>query len=209
MPQHEWATFVCTCPSFALHFTRLLLDTHLLIYHEGNSRLPDLTQFNRVNIYLFHADSGDEILRVTNETNPFGRAGSIAKQVNDSWFPNGGVNFNGSPISYPYYWVITRADKTLDGTEIPQATFSAVRECLFFTAFLIHGPANTFQKQHSLIQLHLLSLLHHLWLQCHRRQLLLPPLRRLLLLPPPVQEVPLKHLEAYNPIPSPTSLTGQ
>lgn len=106
VPQHEWATFV------------------------WNSRLPDLTQTNLVNIYLFHADSGDLVLRVTNETNPFGRAGSIAKQVNDSWFQNGGLNFNGSAISYPYYWVITRSDKTLDGTEIPQATFSAVQTTL-------------------------------------------------------------------------------
>ncbi|KAN0123491.1 hypothetical protein V8E52_002823 [Russula decolorans] len=103
VPQHEWATFV------------------------WNSRLPDLTQTNLVNIYLFHADSGSEILRVTNETNPFGRAGSIAKQVNDTWFPSGGVNFNGSSITYPYYWIITRADKTLDGTDTPQATFSAIQ----------------------------------------------------------------------------------
>ncbi|KAI0248566.1 hypothetical protein BJV78DRAFT_1156403 [Lactifluus subvellereus] len=106
VPQHEWATFV------------------------WNSRLPDLTQTNSVNIYLFHADSNVEVLRVTNEINPFGRAGSIAKQVNDSWFPNGGLNFNGTPITYPYYWVITRSDKTLDGTEIPQATFSAVQTTL-------------------------------------------------------------------------------
>ncbi|KAF8500899.1 hypothetical protein F5888DRAFT_1609824, partial [Russula emetica] len=103
VPQHDWATFV------------------------WNSRLPDFTQTNLVNIYLFHADSGSEILRVTNETNPFGRAGSIAQQVNDTWFPNGGVNFNGSSISYPYYWIITRADKTLDGTDTPQATFSAIQ----------------------------------------------------------------------------------
>ena len=68
------------------------------------------------------------VLNVLNETNPFGRAGSIAQQVNDSWFPNGGLDFNGTPIIYPYYWVITRADVTLDGTEVPQATFSAVRE---------------------------------------------------------------------------------
>jgi len=86
-----------------------------------------LTQTNLVNIYLFHADSGNQILSVMNETNPFGRAGSIAKQVDDLWFPNGGLNFNGTPISYPYYWVITRSDATLDGTEIPQATFSAVQ----------------------------------------------------------------------------------
>jgi hypothetical protein len=203
VPQHEWATFVCTYPSFSLYFT-------LLIYHEGNSQLPDLTQTNLVNIYLFHADSGLEVLRVTNETNPFGRAGSIAKQVDDLWFANGGLNFNGSSISYPYYWVITRSDATLDGTEIPQATFSALRECLLSSAFLIHGPANTFQKQQSLIRLHLLSLLHRLWLPLCQRQLLLPPLRRLLLLPHPIQEtIPVNRLEAYKPTPSPTSLTGQ
>ena len=109
-------------PSLLIH------HAHSPLYPLGNSRLPDLTQTNLVNIYLFHADSGNEVLRVTNETNPFGRAGSIAQQVNDSWFPNGGINFNGSSISYPYYWVITRSDVTLDGTEIPQATFSAVRK---------------------------------------------------------------------------------
>jgi hypothetical protein len=87
-----------------------------------------LTQTNLVNIYLFHADSGNEVLRVMNETNPFGRAGTIAKQVDDQWFPNGGVTFNGSSITYPYYWVITRSDATLDGTEIPLSTFSAVRK---------------------------------------------------------------------------------
>lgn len=95
----------------------------------GNSQLPDLTQTNLVNIYLFHADSRTEVLSIMNVTNPFGQAGQIARQVNDLWFPNGGVNFAGSSISYPYYWVITRSDKTLDGTEIPQATFSAVRKC--------------------------------------------------------------------------------
>jgi hypothetical protein len=107
----------------------LLPGVHLPLLPLGNSRLPELTQTNLVNIYLFHADSGYEVLRVTNEINPFGRAGSIAKQVNDSWFPNGGVSYSGSSISYPYYWVITRSDKTLDGTESPQATFSAVRKC--------------------------------------------------------------------------------
>ncbi|KAI0260202.1 hypothetical protein BC834DRAFT_961117 [Gloeopeniophorella convolvens] len=106
VPQHEWATFV------------------------WNSQLPDLTQTNKVNIYLFHADSGTEVLSILNEQNPFGRAGSISRQVNDSWFPNGGLGWNGQTISYPYYWVITRADKTLDGTEIPQATFSAAQTTL-------------------------------------------------------------------------------
>src|SRR6266478_10256672 len=84
--------------------SRPLFGIHLPPSSLGNSRLPALTQTNLVNIYLFHADSGSEVLRVTNQTNPFGRAGSIAKQVNDSWFPNGGVNYNGTPISYPFYW---------------------------------------------------------------------------------------------------------
>lgn len=127
--------------------------SYLLTSHIGNSRLPQFSQTNLVNLYLFHADSGDEVLRVINETNPTGIAGSIAKQVNDSWFPNGGLNFNGSPIAYTYYWVVTRSDQTLDGTEIPQATFTAVRECPFsFLPFLFHRPANTFQKQQSLTQ---------------------------------------------------------
>jgi hypothetical protein len=152
VPQHEWAGVVCTSPSFTLRSTRFLLESYLLTSHKGNSRLPQFLQTNRVNIYLFHADSGLQVLSVINQTNPTGLAGSIAKQVNDSWFPDGGLNYNGSPISYTYYWVITRSDVSLDGTEIPQSTFTAVRECLFFSAFLIHRPANTIQKQQSLTQ---------------------------------------------------------
>src|ERR1700677_1795215 len=67
--------------------TRFLLESHLLTSHKGNSRLPQFAQTNLVNLYLFHADSGDEVLRVTNQTNPTSIAGSLAKQVNDSWFP--------------------------------------------------------------------------------------------------------------------------
>ncbi|KAH9969696.1 hypothetical protein BC827DRAFT_1257544 [Russula dissimulans] len=103
VPQHQWACFI------------------------WNSRLPEFTQFNLVNIYLFHADSGQQVLSVMNETNPVGRAGQIFQQVDDTWFPSGGVDWHGSNISYPFYWVITRSDKTLDGTESPQATFSAVQ----------------------------------------------------------------------------------
>jgi hypothetical protein len=109
----------------------LILDAHLSFGPLGNSQLPDFTRTQMVNIFLFHADSGDEVLRVINETNPFGRAGSITKQVNDSWFPNGGVGFNGNLTYYPYYLVIIGSDLKLDGREIPQATFSAARKfCL-------------------------------------------------------------------------------
>jgi len=129
VPQHEWATFVCAYFPPPTPYRRLIPSPHLPLCLLGNSRLPDLTQTNLVNIYLFHADSRTEVLRISNVTNPFGQAGQIARQVDDLWFPDGGVNFNGSSISYPYYWVITRSDKTLDGTEIPQATFTAVRKC--------------------------------------------------------------------------------
>lgn len=120
-----------------LPFLYPLPPPHLPLCPLGNSRLPDLTQTNLVNIYLFHADSRTQVLQIVNVTNPFGQAGQIAKQVDDLWFPDGGVDFNGSSISYPYYWVIIRSDKTLDGTEIPQATFTAVRKCCRYPSLLL------------------------------------------------------------------------
>ncbi|TFY81920.1 hypothetical protein EWM64_g2098 [Hericium alpestre] len=93
----------------------------------GNTNLPDITQTNLVNIYLFHGDSGQQILQMLNHTNPRGLVGSVTAQVNDSWFPNGGLGWSDSNISYPYFWVITRADVGLDGRQIPQSTFSAVQ----------------------------------------------------------------------------------
>jgi hypothetical protein len=57
----------------------LIAGIYLPLLLPWNSRLPDLTQTNLVNIYLFHTDSGYEILCISNETNSFGRAGSIAQ----------------------------------------------------------------------------------------------------------------------------------
>ncbi|KAA1479980.1 hypothetical protein DENSPDRAFT_789777 [Dentipellis sp. KUC8613] len=101
--QHQWATFV------------------------WNTNRPEITQTNLVNIYLFHGDSGQQILQILNHNNPRGLVGSVTAQVNDSWFPDSGLGWSGHNISYPYYWVITRADKGLDGDQIPQSTFSAVQ----------------------------------------------------------------------------------
>ncbi|KAJ7075881.1 hypothetical protein B0H15DRAFT_941424 [Mycena belliarum] len=104
VPQHQWATFV------------------------WNSNLPDFTQTDRVNIYLFHGDSQEQILFFGNHVNPKGQAGSVTAQVNDSWWGDRGTNWNGSNISYPFFWIMSRSDQSLDqGTQKPQATFRAVQ----------------------------------------------------------------------------------
>ena len=64
------------------------------------------------------------------QLNPRGRAGAVTAQVNDTWFPDGGLGWSGTNISYPFYWVITRANVSPNDTTTPQATFTAVREWL-------------------------------------------------------------------------------
>ncbi|KXN84603.1 hypothetical protein AN958_12284 [Leucoagaricus sp. SymC.cos] len=103
VPQHEWTAFI------------------------WNSRRPELTQTNEVDIYLFRGDSKQQILHQTNYTNPFGSAGSYPAQVNDTWFGADGEQWNGTNVSFPFYWVITRSDRGLDGSQISQPIFSAVQ----------------------------------------------------------------------------------
>ncbi|KAJ3574480.1 hypothetical protein NP233_g1752 [Leucocoprinus birnbaumii] len=103
IPQHQWAAFV------------------------WNSRRPELTQTNQVNLYLFRADSGEQILQALNITNPFGQAGIHKAQVDDSWFGTDGLAWNGTNQTFPYQWVISRNDTGLDGSQISQPIFSAVQ----------------------------------------------------------------------------------
>ncbi|KAF5340570.1 hypothetical protein D9611_007466 [Ephemerocybe angulata] len=103
VPQHQWATFV------------------------WNSRRPELTQTNRVNIYLLRADSREPVLSFLDQPNPTDQAGVIRAQVDDIWFGADGMNYKGGNVSYPFYWAITRADRTLDGNEIAQPIFTAVQ----------------------------------------------------------------------------------
>ncbi|PPQ87817.1 hypothetical protein CVT24_002749, partial [Panaeolus cyanescens] len=103
IPQGEWASFV------------------------WNSRRPELTQTNLVDIFLFRGDSQQQILHFHNVENPSEQAGVIRAQVNDSWFGTDGLKFSGRNISYPFYWVIIRADKTLDGNQVTQPIFTAVQ----------------------------------------------------------------------------------
>ncbi|KAF8651009.1 hypothetical protein AX16_004967 [Volvariella volvacea WC 439] len=120
--QHQWATFVCKCHE------RLCLIAFLnRLRRSGNSRRPEITQTNRVDIFLFHGDSRRQILHYPNVTNPSDQAGSITAQVNDSWWGDNGDRWSGTNTSYPFYWVIIRSDRVIDGNEIPQATFTAVQ----------------------------------------------------------------------------------
>lgn len=93
----------------------------------GNSRRPEITQTNLVNIYLFSADSQQPILQFINQSNPTNQAGVLRTQVNDTWFGTQGLSWSGTNISYPYYWVIIRSDSTLDGSQISQSVFTAVQ----------------------------------------------------------------------------------
>ncbi|CAK5284307.1 unnamed protein product [Mycena citricolor] len=103
IPQHQWATFV------------------------WNSNNPLFVQSNRVDVYLFHGDSLQQIFRIPNLVNPKNQAGSVTAQVNDSWWGTRGSNWAGQNISYPFYWLIQPAGESLtDGLQRPQATFSAV-----------------------------------------------------------------------------------
>ncbi|KAK0504087.1 hypothetical protein EDD18DRAFT_1344973 [Armillaria luteobubalina] len=102
-PQHQWATFV------------------------WNSGLPEFTQTNEVNVYLFRADSRQQLLFFPNQTNPRNQAGSLTAQVNDTWFGTGGADWSGSNLTYTFYWVVTRNDSELDGSELTQSHFTAVQ----------------------------------------------------------------------------------
>ncbi|KAF7968748.1 hypothetical protein HWV62_29581 [Athelia sp. TMB] len=80
-----------------------------------------------VDIYVFTGDSLEPIVSMYNQTNPRGQAGYITAPVNDTWFGTRGQAWNGKNISLPFYWVIQPGGTGLDGSEVPQATFSAVQ----------------------------------------------------------------------------------
>ncbi|KAJ3490278.1 hypothetical protein NLJ89_g11445 [Agrocybe chaxingu] len=93
----------------------------------GNSRRPELTQTNLVDVFLFRADSQQQLLHFRELPNPSDQAGVLRTQVNDTWFGSSGQNWTVKNVSYPFYWVIIRSDKTLDGNQVPQPIFSAVQ----------------------------------------------------------------------------------
>ena len=109
------------CPPCSI-FTSDVLNCEL-----GNSRRPEITQTKLVDVFLFRADAQQPILHYRNLSNPSDQAGLVRAQVNDTWFGSDGLHWSGQNISYPFYWVIIRSDKTLDGDQVPQAIFTAVQ----------------------------------------------------------------------------------
>lgn len=94
----------------------------------GNSRLPQFTRTNSLNIYLYEAASGSIVKQWLNHPNPKDRAGVLRYQVNDTWWGDRGAGWNGQNRNFLYYWVATapEADPKVQG--IPQPIFTAVRK---------------------------------------------------------------------------------
>lgn len=113
--------------SFVCRIFYFVFGIQVDVDNTGNSRRPEITQTNLVDIFLFRADSQRRILSFQNVTNPSDQAGVVRAQVNDSWFGADGLRWSSQNISYPFYWVIIRSDKTLDGNQVPQPIFTAVQ----------------------------------------------------------------------------------
>ncbi|KAJ3774727.1 hypothetical protein EV361DRAFT_193498 [Lentinula raphanica] len=92
-----------------------------------NSRLPSYAQTNKVNIYLFHGDSNEQILEIPNVDNSNNQAGVITVQANDSWWGSNGPDFSGTNTSYPFYFGITPNTTTFDAAAHTQTHFTAVQ----------------------------------------------------------------------------------
>lgn len=92
-----------------------------------NSRRPQLTQNNLVNLYLFNADTQEALFTITDVQNPTGTEGEYNVLVNDSWFGTGGATWQpGQNLSYPFFWIVTNQDG-LDGSQTTNPTFFAVQ----------------------------------------------------------------------------------
>lgn len=92
----------------------------------GNSRRPQLTQTNIVQLFLYDADTNEPILNVT-RTNPTNNAGEWNELVDDTWFGDRGLTWQpGQNFSYPFYWIVTNQNGLQDSLTI-NPTFTAIR----------------------------------------------------------------------------------
>lgn len=144
-----------------------------LISPIGNSQRPQLTQTNKVNVYLWSPTEQTILLQWNNLDNPTGQAGVRRAQVNDSWWGARGNTWSGTDIPFLFQWAITRADETFDGSVQLQPIFTALRTYLVLAA--VDTTKHISQRRRSPTR----SLP-----PCRRLRLLLP-LRPLPLLPPP------------------------
>ncbi|KAF9071238.1 hypothetical protein BDP27DRAFT_1419272 [Rhodocollybia butyracea] len=92
-----------------------------------NSRLPSYAQTNKVNIYLFHGDSNDQILQWLDVDNSNSQAGVITPQANDSWWGTNGPSYSGANTSYPFYFAITPNTISFNAAASTQTHFTVVQ----------------------------------------------------------------------------------
>ncbi|KZT11853.1 uncharacterized protein LAESUDRAFT_808813 [Laetiporus sulphureus 93-53] len=104
-----------------------IFSQHQWAYFVWNSRLPQFAQTNEVDLLLYNAESLEQVLSITNQTNPSTTSGSVSVCVNDTWFGADAANWDGENITSAYYWVITPSTKTEVIYQSPQSTFSAVQ----------------------------------------------------------------------------------
>lgn len=100
----------------------------------GNSNQPSLLQFDLVDIALIRADSGATVSTFLKLPNPTNRAGSQPVTVDDPWWGANGASWPGSPVPFPFYFVIVPSGQDLIGG-VPQATFTATRKCMDMTRY--------------------------------------------------------------------------
>ncbi|KAF8179535.1 hypothetical protein K438DRAFT_1977243 [Mycena galopus ATCC 62051] len=106
-----------------------------------NSNLPNFTQTERIDIYLFHADTQELVFNISDVVNPKGQAGTYETLVNDSWWGDRGSNWAGANLNYSFFWILSGADEPLDGAQVTQATFTAVQTT--FVPPTASSPTNT------------------------------------------------------------------
>ncbi|KLO17274.1 hypothetical protein SCHPADRAFT_821630 [Schizopora paradoxa] len=91
-----------------------------------NSNQPSFRQFNLVDIALIRADTGRTVTSFLSQTNPTNRAGSIPLTVDDPWWGSDGSQWDGTPLSFPFYFLVDTSGDDFR-TAQPQATFTAVQ----------------------------------------------------------------------------------
>ncbi|KAF8142812.1 hypothetical protein K438DRAFT_1994525 [Mycena galopus ATCC 62051] len=114
-----------------------------------NSNVPNFTQTDRINIYLFHAENQELVFNISDAVNPKGQAGTYVTSVNDSWWGNRGSNWAGTDLYYPFFWILSGTDEPLDGAQVPQATFTAVQTTFIRTASSTTNPAPPQSTSHA------------------------------------------------------------
>ncbi|KAF7298290.1 hypothetical protein MKEN_01353500 [Mycena kentingensis (nom. inval.)] len=83
-----------------------------------------------VDIYLFHADTQQQVLHFPEVPNlrELEHYGVLTVVVSEAWFGERARKWDGANISYPFFWIMTPTNVALaDGLAVAQATFTAIQ----------------------------------------------------------------------------------